>query len=224
MISLGIAFVCFLVAINAFRVGSTMAYILCGVSVAVGCLMLFNGYRVHKEKNENKQIALKAQGQLLKFLGEYNFHPDSDSSIDFNKPFMLFDRTSEQLLCGMPLSECAIIPFSKLVGVRLYSKGEAELETEAFSDMLFDAQEYDEDEKGVFMPESKGVEFMFLLDDEDTPLHEFEFIDAMYPKNSYYYRDEIKRAKAYMARLMDILRCEYEMSDDDEIAFWNFKQ
>lgn len=224
MISMGIAAVCFVLAINAFQIGSRLSYVLCAVSVAVGCIMLFNGMRVRKEKNENKAIALKAQSQLLEFIGEYDFHPDSNGSIDFNKPFMLFDRVSGQLLCGMPLSECALIPFSKLLGVRLYSKAETEIETDGFSDLLFEKMDIDEEESGLYMPKSKGVEFMFLMDDKETPIHEFEFIDAMYPKNSYYYRDEIKRAKAYMERIKDIVCDEYEKSDDDEIAFWKFEE
>lgn len=224
MISMCIGFGCLFVAVIAFQIKTLLAYILCGVSVFVAFVMFFNSRRVYKEKNANREMAEKAQRQLGKFLSGYAFKPDGDANVDFNKPFMLFDNASELMLCGMPLSECALIPYSKLLGVRLYGKGEVKAETEDFGELLSEAlPEADEEKHGIYPPESSGMEFMLLLDDEENPVYEFEFVDAVYPKNSFYYRDELKRAMAYMAKLQEVV-CAGADDDDTEIAYWEFEE
>lgn len=225
MILMGIGIVCLAVAVFAFSIGSTLAYFLCGVSVLVALLMFFNSYRVFKEKKENKVIALKAEKQLVSFIAEHGFKADGDAVIDFNKPFMLFDSKSKRLLCGMPLSECVLIPYSKLLGARLYGRKEVKAETEDFAEYLAEiAPEYDESENRFYVPENKGLLFVFLINDTEEPLYELEFVNPEYVTNSYYYREVLKIAEKYVAQLDEIIAQEADEEDDAEIVFWEFEE
>ncbi len=224
MILLIIGIVCFCVAVYAFFIGTTLAYVLCGVSVFVALLMFLNSYRLFKEKKENRIIALKAEKQLVRFISDNCFKPDGSPIIDFNRPFMLFDSSSQKIFCGMPIGECALIPYSLLLGVRIYGRQKIIGETESFTDYLAEIMPESTDSQGdLCMPESRGLVFMFLLNNAEEPLYEFEYVDHEFPTNSSYYRDAVKRAKAYLVQVQDIAERETE-EYDAEVVYWEFEE
>jgi len=216
MITICISGFCFLVAILSFRIGSWYGYLLCGVSCVVGALLFFNGLRLRKEKRENAKIAGKVQQLLGKFLFDCGFKAEGDG-VSFNRPFIAFDHVSEQLLLGMPLAECVCVPFPSLLGFRVFEKGFATVESEDFEEVYDDIfPDADED----CLPQSKGLSVVFLFDDKRLPLFELEFAQEFYPKNSYFYRDELRRIKKYLATAENIL----QGYGSDEYAAGNVKQ
>jgi len=217
MITICIAGGCFAVAIMGYRIGSIYGYILSAVSVVVGLLLFFNGLRLLREKKANALIAGQIQKQLGTFLFDCGFKTVDE--VPFNRPFLAFDNTSEQLLCGMPKSGCICVPFGRLLGFRLYEKGEATVESEDFD------ERYDElfpDTEDDYAPKSKGLALLLIFDDKSNPLYEIEFAEAVYPKNSFLYKDELRRLKKYAGVLKNLLE-EYELDDAGSIKVWEYK-